>query len=136
MLDLPLQVSDYISNYVVENRSPAYLLVKSGCLIDWGGQLAAYGVTNLQKSKWVEEQVFFLEGLLPLDNGNLFLPCVQTEYGLCADIYVFPGDEGDWVLMLDATLNETQRRLTQQQRNELSLSQERARGSIRQELSK
>ncbi len=132
MLDLPSQVLDYIGTHILEIRSPAYLLVKQGCLVEWGGKLAGYGVTNLQAGNYVGEQVFFLEGLLPLDDCDLFLSCVQTEYGICADIHIFSGNQGDWVLILDATLDKTQRRSIQQQRNELGLLQEKARRSIKQ----
>ena len=91
MLDLPAVVLDYIHTLTVENRSPAYLLVeKDGCLSRWGGKLAAYGVTHLQKGDYVGQQVFFLEGLLPLDGSPMFLPCIKTKDGLCADVHLVP----------------------------------------------
>ena len=42
MLDLPSQVLDYIGTHILEIRSPAYLLVKQGCLVEWSGRLAGY----------------------------------------------------------------------------------------------
>ena len=126
MLDLPASIVDYIFSITVENRSLAYLFVrKDGRLSDWGGKLAEYGIRKLQKGGYVGEQIFFLEGLLPLDDSSIFLSCLKTEYGSCADIHIFSGDEGDWVLMLDATVEEKQRSLIQQPRNELSLLQEK-----------
>jgi hypothetical protein len=111
---------------MVETRSLAYLLVnKDGCLSAWGGKLAAYGVQNLQKDESVGQQVFFLEGLLPLDDFPLFLPRIKTEYGICADVHLFPSEEGDWVLLLDATLEEMQLSLIQQQTNNSILIQEK-----------
>lgn len=125
MLDLPSQVLNYIYTQIGENRTPAYLLVeKDGRLSEWGGNLAAYGVTNLQKGEYVGKQVFFLEGLLPLDGSSLFLPCINTQCGLCADVHLFPGDKGDWVLLLDASLDEIRLSLIQQKRNDLSLLKE------------
>ena len=76
----------------------------------------------------MEEQVVFLKGLLLSDDAPLFLSCVKAESGLSADIHIFPGDEGVWILMLDATSEEIQRRLVHQKSNELSL--------LRHELSK
>ena len=126
MLDLPDAVFDYIYSILVNSRSPAYLFVrKDGSLSSWGGKLAQYGFRNLQKGEYIGKQVFFLEGLLPLDDFSIFLPCIKTDYGICADIHLFPGDDGDWVLLLDATLEENQRSLIQQKGNELSLLQEK-----------
>lgn len=122
MFELPAPVLDYIHTITVENRSLAYLLVKKdGCLSKWGGNLLAYGFTELQQGEYVGEQVFFLEGLLPLESSPIFLSCIKTEYGLSTDVHLFPSDEGDWVLLLDATLDELQRSLIQQQGNDLSL---------------
>ncbi len=122
MLNLPSPVIDYILILTVENRSLGYLLVeKDGRLSNWGGKLAAYGITNLQKGQYVGEQVYFLEGLLPLDDFPMFLPCIKIADSLSADVHLFPGNDGDWVLLLDATLEENQRSLIQQKINDLRL---------------
>lgn len=122
MLDIPAPIINYLFNFIIDNRSLAYLLVsKNGCLSAWGGKLSAYGVTNLQQGENVKQQVFFLEGLLPLDDSPLFLPCLKTEYGICADVHIFPSTEGDWVLLLDATAHEMQIGLVQQYVNDISL---------------
>jgi len=126
MLNFPEPVVNYLLNLMLENRSLAYLLIaKDGCLADWGGKLTAYGVMNLQKGQNIGQQLFFLEGLLPLDNFPLFLACVKTEQGFCADLHIFPSVQGDWVLLLDASLDETQRSLIQQQANNSSLLHEK-----------
>lgn len=126
MLDVPPAVVTYVLTFMLEQLSLAYLLVsKDGCLLTWGGKLSAYGVTNLQKGANVEEQIFFLEGLLPLDHLPLFLPRMKTEYGICADVHIFPTEEGDWVLLLDATKDELQLSVIQQQVNDSSLFQEK-----------
>ncbi|BAZ40148.1 hypothetical protein NIES4101_61090 [Calothrix sp. NIES-4101] len=126
MLDVPISVITYLMNLMLESRSLAYLLVtKDGCLSSWGGKLADYGVSNLHKGEKVEQQIFFLEGLLPLDNFPLFLPCLKTDEGICADIHMFPSEEGDWVLLLDATIDEIQLSLIQQYANESVLRDEK-----------
>ncbi|BAY89234.1 MULTISPECIES: hypothetical protein [unclassified Tolypothrix] len=126
MLDIPTPVIAYLLTFIIEELSLAYLLVKKdGCLSAWGGKLAAYGVSNLQAGEHITEQVFFLEGLLPLDDFPLFLPRMKTEYGICADVHLFPSKEGDWILMLDATRDESHKSLVQQQANEFSLLQEK-----------
>ncbi len=135
MLDLPTPVLAYIHTLTIANYSPAYLLVKKdGGLYTWGGKLAKYGVTNLQKGEYVGKQVFFLEGLLPLEGSPIFLPCIKIDEGICADVHLFPGDEGDWVLLLDATLEAKQRSLIQQKGNDLSLLRQEQAGILNQYL--
>jgi hypothetical protein len=126
MLNVPPSVINYVINLMLEHRSLAYLLVKKdGCLLSWGGKLADYGVNDLKKGEDIGQQIFFLEGLLPLDDFPLFLACLKTGDGICADIHLFPSEEGDWVLLLDATVDEMQLSLIQQQANEFVLDQEK-----------
>ncbi|OUL22112.1 hypothetical protein [Nostoc sp. 106C] len=126
MLDVPTTVIAYLLSFILEERSLAYLLVKKdGRLSAWGGKLAAYGVTNLKEEENIKEQIFFLEGLLPLDDFPIFLPRMKSEYGICADVHLFPSEEGDWVLLLDATWEEKHCALIQQQANEFSLLHEK-----------
>lgn len=122
MLSLPDTVLNFISTFTLENRSPAYLLVmKDGRLSSWGGNLTLYGLTNLQQGEYVEQQILFLTGLLPLNGLSINLPCVEMESGIPADVHIFSANEGDWVILLDATLFENQRSLVQQKGNDLSL---------------
>lgn len=122
MLQLPVPVRDYINILVIETRSPAYFLVaKDGRLSNWGGECSVYGINNLRQGEYITKQVFFLEGLLPLDQSPIFLPCVKTNENVFADVHLFFGNEGDWVLLLDATIEEKHRSLMQQKGNDLSL---------------
>lgn len=126
MLDFPTAVMTYLLNFMIEKRSLAYLLVeKNGCLSSWGGNLSVYGLSNLSKGERVQQQIFFLEGLLPLEDFPLFLPRLKTEDGICADVHIFPSDEGDWVVFLDATLEDMQITAFQQHANNTFLLQEK-----------
>lgn len=126
MAELPVPVLAYLNHLAAELRSPAYLLTdQEGLLRDWGGDIAAYGLANLRIGEPIGEQLFFLEGLLPLAGQPLILPCLQTESGRPTDLHLFPTPEGDCALLLDATTNEMQQRLMQQKGNELSLSYQR-----------
>ncbi|MBW4639206.1 MAG: adenylate/guanylate cyclase domain-containing protein [Gloeocapsa sp. UFS-A4-WI-NPMV-4B04] len=137
MLNLPIPVRDYIDNLTVDTLSPAYLLAKKdGRLSNWGGKWSVYGITNLQQEKYVAEQLFFLEGLLPLDEVPIFLPCIKIKDEIFADVHLFSGDEGDWVLLLDATLEEKQRSLMQQKGNDLSLLRKKQAKVLNQYFSK
>ncbi|MBU7586694.1 MAG: hypothetical protein KAF91_28180 [Nostoc sp. TH1S01] len=127
MADIPNAIILYILNFIIEERSLAYLLVKKdGCLIAWGGKLAEYGIKNLSQGKQVCEQVFFLEGLLPLDDSPLFLPLMNIAVGICADIHIFHSEEGDWVLLLNSILDENHLSAMQQEANYSSLAQEKS----------
>lgn len=135
MLALPAPVLDYLFTTTIANRSPAYLFIsKDGYLRDWGGQLSMYGISNLHRGETVSSQVCFLEGLLPLNGTELFLPRIHTDQGICTDVYLFSDAEGDWVLLLDATLDEFQHSLLQQCRNDLNLLQTRQAQLLSQQI--
>ena len=123
-MDIPFPITTYLINFMRESRSLAYLLVdKHGCLDSWGGKLHEYGIGNLHQGEDASQQIFFLEGLLPLDGIPLFLPCVKTEPGVCADVHLFPDNTGDFLFLLDATWFEMQILKVQQQLNSARLMQ-------------
>lgn len=133
MAELPDFVCAYLYGLTSGERSPAYLLVDlDGHLTSWGGAVAAYGLSNLQAGESVVEQVYFLEGLLPLNGQEMVLSCMQTDSGRPADLHLFSTDEGDCILLLDATIKEMQQRLMQQKGNELNLSY----GQLKKEIQK
>ncbi len=99
-----MPIVNYLCELMVKNRSPAYLLVgKDGALIDAGGVLAAYGLENIPTGERLGNTLVFLEGLLPLKGEPIALPRVKTESGQSADVHIFSGEDGDWILLLDAT---------------------------------
>ena len=126
MHGFPSPVLDYLHAFTLETRSPAYLQTDSkGRLRGWGGKLSTYGISSLRKGVPLGTQAHFLEGLLPLEESPLCLPCIETASGVFADIHLFPAEQGTWVLLLDTTAEEAQRRLLQQKANDLSLLRER-----------
>lgn len=126
MDDFPSPVQAYLNTRMVETSVPAYLLVdKTGHLTDWGGELAAYGVADLHTGQDIAQHFPLLEGLLPLDDLPLLLPCIEMDTGRSANLHLFSTEEGDWVVLLDVTSEVTQRRLLQQKLNDLSLCQDK-----------
>lgn len=122
MSELPAPIRDCMLALTVENRTPAYLLVNNDSgLVEWGGELGDYGLPQPAAGMDVSEPLSFLAGLLPLDARNLFLPYVQMATGRAADVYLFSGEQGTWVLLLDATTEVVQRQQTQQRTYDLSL---------------
>lgn len=123
---LPPDVVDLIVAATVQSRCPAWLAIDpDGRLADWGGDLAAYGLTDLVRDEPAVGQVVFLEGLLPPVDTPTLLPTVQTAPGVVADLYIAGGAERDWVLLLDAGDLHARRQERQQAANEGSLRRER-----------
>ncbi len=126
MDSLPLPVLVYISTSIIGPRRPAYLHVdRKHCLVDWGGELTAYGMTALQYGQVIGEQLVFLEGLLPMDTSALCLPWVEIQPGMYADIHLFSCQTGVWILLLDTTPEATQHALMQQKVNDMRLDEEK-----------
>jgi signal transduction histidine kinase len=124
-MPLPRPVLDYLTDLTIRRRSPAYLLVdKQGRLISWHNTLD-YGLYGLKPNMAIAERAWFLEGMLPLDNEPVVLPCVFTTSHLPTEIHLFPGEEGDWVIMLDSKIEERQRLLLQERAGEMALLQQR-----------
>lgn len=137
MLNFPHPVLDYIQKIIIEIRSPAYLFIaKDGYLLTWGGSLETYGIINLEAGQKIERKLFFLQGILPLDDFPVFLQCIEIQDRIYADIHIFSGELGDWVLILDATLNQVKQSAVQQKGNELSLIREKQSKLLSQYLGK
>lgn len=122
MSELPTPIRDFILELTEDMRSPAYMLVNNeNQLMAWGGDWGAHDVSGLDERLDVSEHIPFLQGMLPLETHNVFLPYVQTREGQYADIYLFQRKEGAWVLVLDATADATKRQRMQQKASNLSL---------------
>ena len=115
MRDLPTPIKDFILALTDDTLSPAYLLTSEvHGLVDWGGDVEAYGISNLKREINVGDSVPFLIGVLPLETNNLFLPNVETKEGVFANVYLFNREEGTWVLLLDSSADVAGRKKTQQ----------------------
>jgi PAS domain S-box-containing protein len=122
MSELPTPIREFILELTEDMRSPAYMLVNDeNQLMAWGGDWGAHDVSGLDERIDVSEHVPFLQGMIPLETHNVFLPYIQTREGQYADIYLFQRKEGVWVLLLDATADATKRQRMQQKASNLSL---------------
>lgn len=129
MKDLPASLKELIFAATIWPRRPAFLAVdRNGRLGRRGGELERYGLDRLHEGDRVEEEVFWLQDLFPLQEECQFFPWVQTGNSLAVDLYLLKGGEEDWVLLLEATQEEIQRREMQQAANEFSLTRERLEG--------
>lgn len=122
MANLPAAVREFIEALTDETLAPAYLRINDNeGLAEWGGALESYGITGLQQNMAVEDTLSFLTGILPLESGNVFLPNVQTQAGVFADVYLFRRDQGTWILFLDTTAAVNKRQSMQQRTYDVSL---------------
>lgn len=125
---LPHPILDQLQKLCVRDRSPAYVLVAPGGeLLDWGGFCENYGLAALAKGSPATDQVYCLEGLLPLGGAAQYIPFVEFTPGVTADLYLIPGEQGDWILFLDSTVEAHRISGIQQGANELALSRSKER---------
>ena len=127
MLQFPSAVTDYLKRLALDHRAPAFLLAgRDGKLLASGGALGHYGLKDLVPDEPVVEQVFFLTGLIPLEADEpVVRDCVQPAGSPPIDLHFFRGEEGDWVVFLDASEAEQKQRAIQQKGYDASLSYER-----------
>jgi transcriptional regulator with PAS, ATPase and Fis domain len=120
-VDIPAPVANKLNALCVDARHPGYVCVKNDRAVQFGGDLARYGIKTIDGEKPIGDQIDYLESLLPLNGESLEIPCLQTKEDLYADLFLFPGEEGDYVLFMDATQHAHRMFDYQQNTNELTL---------------
>lgn len=137
MPDIARPVLKYIYDLFTKDRYPAFLfLARDGRIQTWGGKLDRYGITQLEQGDAVEDRIFLLDGFFPMEQDQMLLPCVQTESGASADIHIFPGKQGYWLLFLDTTEEEARQSVLQQRANDLCLLRDRQAKILEQYIGK
>ena len=98
----PPEIAEYLRRFVLEIRSPAFLLTDAeGKVVSAGGDLRRYGLDDLRRGDRAAEQAYFLEGLLPSNGESSALSRVETSSGTYADIHLFRVKDADCILLLD-----------------------------------
>ena len=121
MIEFPATICDFMLALTFKTRAPAYLLVADdNSVVEWGGNLDSYNITGLKKDIDLDQQIYFLAGLLPLED-NIFLPSVKMEGGIYADVYLFREAQRTWILLLDASATTLEQRRIQQKAYDLEL---------------
>lgn len=122
MLNLPEPIVTFLCSIVVRDRFPAYLQIsKEGMLLAFGGAYARYGLDHLHPHQSIDDQIFFLAGLLPLPEPTMHIPFLQIAENIIAEVHMFAEPEDDWVILCDATTENAKHVLIQQKVNDLSL---------------
>ena len=97
-------IDEYLQKFVVEARSPAFLLTdEEGRVVALGGELSKYGLEELRPGDHASERAYFLVGLLPANGLQSTLLRVETSTGVFADIHLFPVERAECTLLLDAS---------------------------------
>jgi hypothetical protein len=126
MPDFSQLVKDYIFDFALKEQSLVYVRINSaGAISTLGGDLSKYKLEYLEIGQQAEEQIIFLQGLLPLDGQTLVLHKIQIESDIVADLHLFFKDGAYWVLLIDSSLEMQHQKKWQQKYNELSLLQEK-----------
>ncbi|MDH3291425.1 MAG: HAMP domain-containing histidine kinase [Gemmatimonadota bacterium] len=122
MSTFPPAVLAFLQEQLIDTQAPAFLLLADdGTVVDWGGALGAYGIHDLERGVDVAERVPLLQGLLPLGVAREGVPLVETDAGAVADVDLFRGAEGTWVVLRNVTPAVERERALQQSRNAMQL---------------
>ena len=126
MESLPASLAERLRELTYNERSVAYLQVDAALLlIGAGGHLEDYGLAAIRLGEPAAEQVFFLEGLLPLEETPFFVPSVELDCGRAADLHLYLDAGTVWVVLLDVTAYRDATRRLQQKAYEMTLLQEK-----------
>jgi signal transduction histidine kinase len=107
-------------------RSLGYILLdRNGNLRMWGGALEQLGINALQEGKPVEDQLLFMEGLLPLNQSPTKLTMIKPDVDHCLDIHLFQTENGYGLILMDATEAAQHQAVWQQKVNEMALQCEK-----------
>lgn len=126
MTRLPPELVVHLVDQAQRERAPFYMAIgKDGRLTDFGGDHQQYGIGELERGAPVGEQIPFLEGLLPLQQSPLVLPCIQIEAGRWADVHILKEGRQHWVVFLAVAEEELTHLHLYEKANEFNLLQER-----------
>lgn len=123
---VPPPVAAQLQALAFDHRAVAYLKIDAQfALIEAGGHLDVYGLDALELGAPVEEQVYVLQGLLPLPETPYKVPSVELETGRVADFFCYVEDGFTWIIVLDVTAERDAARRVQQKAYDMTLLQER-----------
>jgi len=134
---LPGSIITYMQEFQSNLLFPAYLKLSStGILLEHGGNIDRFGISQPVLNQPLEKTVFFLDCMLPLKTPSIILPKMETSPGVFADIHIFSREnEFVWVLFLDKTEDERELRQVLQKSNQLQLIEQEYRKILRDHIS-
>ncbi len=126
MQNLPDQIVESLLRLVSSQRFLAHLSIdENQNLIRAGGDLAHYGLEDLQLQTPAAEKLSFLEGMLPLPETPFLIRSLHMPSGRVADVHFFGDGEVVWVILLDTTAEHDETQAVQQKAYDMTLLSER-----------
>ena len=126
MHDLPEQVSDSLLHLVYSQRFLAHAVIdEEETLIGAGGHLDHYGLDGLEVGRSASQQLYFVEGMLPLVETPFLIRSLGMPSGRIADVHLFADEDLVWVVLLDTTAEHDEAQRVQQKAYDMTLLSER-----------
>lgn len=129
-IGLPPVLGEYLCCRMLSGSRPVcFRLDRDGRIQAWQGPLEHYGLVPPEAGEPIGRCYDFMEGLLPLDQDFVHLPCIQIGLGVTVDLHLVGDDDRVWVLLLDAAHKAAGITPLQQRINEIALENRRGSGS-------
>jgi hypothetical protein len=123
---LPRPIRLYLEAEGIATRRLTFLLVDgSGTVTDCGGDVAMLAPRQIEIGVPAAKQLAGLSGLLPAGQKPTEIPHCQLEPGLVVHLHVFSTEDGDAVVMVDATPEHEPKRRRLQLRYDRKLASRR-----------
>lgn len=87
-----------------------------GIVIDSGGELELFGIAELKADISIDEQLWQLSGLLPLEKDSVVLENTQVADSAIVDLHMFIQGGDHWVVFLDNSETASKLQAEQQAR--------------------
>lgn len=118
MIEIPLEVQDYLISKIVEKRIPAFFeLDKDGKIIDFMGNVNNYCNSEVHKDMKISELFPLLENYFPLKYDHLDIPMVSDHVEIITDFHLFQANNRFFLVLLDSSFYERKLRDVLQKRN-------------------
>jgi hypothetical protein len=123
---LPAVLADRLQALMYDGRLVAWLRIDAELrLADAGGHLGHYGLADLCRGGPALAQLYFLEGLVPLEETPMLLPSIELQDGCATDLHLHLDDRSVWVLLIDVTADRDAARRMQQKAYDMTLLEEK-----------
>ena len=123
---LPRPIRLYLEAEGIATKRLTFLLVDGGGIVtDCGGDVAMLAPRRIEIGVPASTQLTGLHGLLPAGQKPTEIPHCQLEPGLVVHLHVFPTEDGDAVVMVDARPEHEPKRKRLQLRYDRKLASRR-----------
>lgn len=123
---VPAILANRLQSLIYDDRAVAWVLIADDqTVVESGGHLDRYGLAGIRSGTPTSEQLYFLEGLLPLPESPFCLPSIELRDGCAADVHLHADGDATWMLLLDVTAERDAARRMQQKAYDMTLLEEK-----------